>query len=126
MKTRVDREWFKNGKIKSECNFKIGFSIPCTPFFKLTFNVWEDGTETHWYESAQKKEEINYKNGKENGLNTGWYENGRKEWEGNWNNGEEDGTETHWYESGQKKEETIFKSGKKISSKEWNEDGSSR
>ena len=45
---------------------------------------------------------------------------------GNWNNGEEDGTETHWYESGQKKEETIFKSGKKISSKEWNEDGSSR
>ena len=78
MKTRVDREWFKNGKIKSERNFKIGFSIPCTPFFKLTFNVREDGTETHWYES------------------------------------------------GQKKEETIFKSGKKISSKEWNEDGSSR
>ena len=56
MKTRVDREWFKNGKIKSEYNFKIGFSIPCTPFFKLTFNVREDGTETHWYESGQKKE----------------------------------------------------------------------
>ena len=39
MKTRVDTEWFKNGKIKSEFNYKIGFSIPFTPFFKITFNV---------------------------------------------------------------------------------------
>ena len=65
MKTRVDREWFKNGKIKSEYNFKIGFSIPCTPFFKLTFNVREDGTETHWYENGEKREETVFKYGKE-------------------------------------------------------------
>ena len=65
MKTRVDRGWFKNGKIKSEYNFKIGFSIPCAPFFKLTFNVREDGTETHWYENGEKREETVFKYGKE-------------------------------------------------------------
>ena len=65
MKTRVDTEWFKNGKIKSEYKYKIGFSIPFTPFFKITFNVKEDGIETHWYENGQKKEETTYKFGKE-------------------------------------------------------------
>ena len=65
MKTRVDKEWFKNGKIKSEYNYKIGFSIPFTPFFRLTFNVKEDGIVTHWYENGQKKEETIYKFGKE-------------------------------------------------------------
>ena len=65
MKTRVDKEWFKNGKIKSEYNYKIGFSVPFTPFFKITFNVKEDGIETHWYESGQKKEETTYNSGKE-------------------------------------------------------------
>ena len=56
MKTRVDKEWFKNGKIKSEYNYKIGFSVPFTPFFKITFNVKEDGIETHWYQNGKKKE----------------------------------------------------------------------
>ena len=89
------------------------------------WNVCDDVLrETHWYENGQKKEEIKYKNGKEDGLNSGWYENGQKEWEGTWKDGEEDGIETHWYENGQKKEETTYKFGKEISSKEWNEDGS--
>ena len=70
MKTRVDKEWFKNGKIKSEYNYKVGFSIPFTPFFKITFNMKEDGIENHWYKNGQKKEEINYKDGREDGLNT--------------------------------------------------------
>ena len=65
MNARVDREWLKNGKIKSEYNFKIGFSISLTPFFKITFNVKEEGAETNWYESGQKKEEITFKSGKE-------------------------------------------------------------
>ena len=72
MKTRVDTEWFKNGKIKSEYKYKIGFSIPFTPLFKITFNVKEDGIETHWYE------------------------NGQKEWEGTWKDGEEDGTPSYY------------------------------
>ena len=99
-KTRVDTKWYSNGNKKSEYNYKVGFSIPFTPFFKITFNVKEEGIETHWYE------------------------NGQKEWEGTWKDGEEDGIETHWYENGQKEEETTYKFGKEISSKEWNEDGS--
>jgi len=52
-------------KIKSEYNYKIGFSIPFTPFFKITFNVKEDGLNTGWYENEQKKEETTFKCGKE-------------------------------------------------------------
>ena len=64
-KTRVDTKWYSNGNKKSEYNYKVGFSIPFTPFFKITFNVKEEGIETHWYENGQKKEEKIYKFGKE-------------------------------------------------------------
>ena len=100
MKSRVDTHWYSNGKKKSEYNYKVGFSIPFTPYFKITLNVKQERLETHWYESGQKQEEITYKDGKEDRLFTFWYENG------------------------QKKEETTFKCGKEISEKEWNEDGS--
>ena len=63
---------------------------------------------------------------KQEGLETHWYENGQKEAESNWKDGKADGLETICYENGQKREETIYKNGKEISSKEWNEDGSSK
>jgi antitoxin component YwqK of YwqJK toxin-antitoxin module len=100
MKTRVDKEWFKNGKIKSEYNYKIGFSVPFTPFFKITFNVKEDGIETHWYENGQKQLETNNRDGNLDGLSTMWYENG------------------------QKKVEVTFKEGKIVAEQKWHEDGS--
>ena len=124
MKNRVDTKWYGNGKKKSEHNYNVGFCISLTSFLKISFNVKENGLETHCYESRQKQEEITYKDGKEDGLNSGWYENGQKDWEGTYKDGEEDGLFTFWYENGQKKEETTFKCGKEISEKEWNEDGS--
>ena len=39
-------------------------------------------------------------------------------------NGTEDGVWTIWYENRQKKFEITFKDGEKVSSKEWNKDGS--
>ena len=100
MKSRVDTNWYDNGNKKSEYNYKVGFIIPFTPYFKITFNVKYEGLETHWYENGQKKAETTYKSGELNGLATDWYENGHKE------------------------EEAIYKLGKEISLKEWNEDGS--
>jgi antitoxin component YwqK of YwqJK toxin-antitoxin module len=35
-----------------------------------------------------------------------------------------DGLTTWWYENGQKEYEGTYKNGKKISEKEWDEDGS--
>ena len=100
MKNRVDTKWYGNGKKIFEHNYNVGFCISLTSFLKISFNVKENGLETHCYESRQKQEEITYKDG------------------------EEDGLFIFWYENGQKKEETTFKCGKEISEKEWNEDGS--
>ena len=99
---------------KSEYNYKVGFIIPFTPYFKNTFNVKYEGLETHWYENGQKKAETTYKSGELNGLATDWYENGQKEWEINYKDGEFDGLVTRWYENGHKEEEAIYKLGKEI------------
>ena len=54
MKTRIDTEWFKSGKIKSEYKYKLGFSVPFTPSFKITLNVKEDGQSEKLEESRIK------------------------------------------------------------------------
>ena len=56
--------------------------------------------DKEWYENGQKKSEVTFKDGKINGL------------------------VTYWYENGEKKSEGTYKNGRKISVKEWNEDGS--
>ena len=54
MKNRVDTKWYGNGQKKSEHNYNVGFCISLTSFLKISFNVKENGLETHWYESGQK------------------------------------------------------------------------
>jgi antitoxin component YwqK of YwqJK toxin-antitoxin module len=66
-----------------------------------------------WFENGQRKEELNYKNGKKDGVNTQWYENGKKKSEGTWKDGKEDGLVTNWYENGQKSVEFTFKDGER-------------
>ena len=78
MKSRVDTNWYSDGKKKSEYNYKVGFSIPFTPYFKITFYVKQEGLETYWHENGQKESEITYKHGEPEGLETQWYENGQK------------------------------------------------
>ena len=40
--------------------------------------IRKNPTQVNSLANGQKKEEINYTNGKEDGLSTEWYENGRK------------------------------------------------
>ena len=123
--------YFKNGQKKVETPYKDGK---------------RHGFETWWYENGQKEEEVTYRNGEKDGLGTQWYENGqkkietpfgkldglvteyyengKKKVEGTFKDGEIDGLVTEWWENGQKKSEVTYKDKKKISSKEWNEDGS--
>jgi len=73
---------------------------------------------------GQKKYEGTFKNDLKDGKWTEWRINGQKSYEGTYKDGELDGLETRWYNNGQKKYEWNFKVGKRISFKEWNEDGS--
>ena len=130
--------WYINGQRRFEGNYRHGEY---------------DGLHTVWYEDGQKKWELNYDNGKEEGLVTFWGKNDEKEYKGKFyirdnapsslngnffsfddgqlihsrfKNGTADGVWTEWYENRQKKFEITFKDGEKVSSKEWNEDGSVR
>ena len=84
----------------------------------------KDGLLIRWYKNGQKFREGTWKDGKEDGLWTRWYDNGKKRFEGTYKDEERDGLWTLWYDNGQKQSEKTFKDGKRISIKEWNEDGS--
>ena len=87
-------------------------------------NGRKDGLWVIYNQNGKKKYERTYKDGKLDGLWTNWYDNGQKRSETTFKNGKEEGLVTWWYENGQKWSETTYKNGKKISSKQWNEDGS--
>ena len=67
------------------------------------------------YDSGQKANEGNFKDGEKDGKWTWWYENGQKESEGNWKDGKEEGKWTEWYQNGQIKSEKNYK--------DWERDG---
>ena len=62
--TEVKREYWDNGKLKSETHYKNGKS---------------EGLATTYYKSGEKKDEVHFKNGKPEGLVTTYYESGEKE-----------------------------------------------
>ena len=84
---------------------------------------------TRWCEkkflsSADKNEEITFKDGKFDGLYTSWYDDGKKSSEGTYKDMKENGLWDSWYENGQKKYEKTYRDGELISEEQWNEDGS--
>ncbi len=68
--------------------------------------------KTYYYNSGQKEQEVNYKDGKKHGLETGWHKNGQKSSETNYNDGKEHGLLTWWHKNGQKWKEANYKDGK--------------
>ena len=146
----VHTGWYENGQKCSETIFKNGYGVSSkhwnrdgslkdgvhTFYFednknKMIEYSYKDGkphgTHTHWYdENGQKYSEKNYKDGKPHGTHSEWYKNGQKWSEETYLDGKPSGTHVSWFENGQKKSEEIYKDGNKISSKEWNEDGSVR
>ena len=51
------------------------------------------------------------------------YDDGKKKEEGNFKDGKQDGKATIWHENGQKSDEVTYKDGELISEKCWDEDG---
>ena len=68
-----------------------------------------------WYPNGQKKEEVNYIDGKEDGKYTQWYENGTKWIEQYYKDGKKDGNSILWFKNGQKRKESNYIDGKKTS-----------
>ena len=65
-----------------------------------------------WYPNGQKKEEVNYIDGKEDGKYTQWYENGTKWIEQYYKDGKKDGNSILWFKNGQKRKESNYIDGK--------------
>ena len=67
--TGIVREWYENGQLRFEYNFKDG--------------EW-DGLQREWYKNGQLRFEYPYKDGEWDGLQRAWKENGQLLYE--WNN----------------------------------------
>ncbi len=70
--TGAARDWYKNGQLRCEYNFKNGKA---------------KGIFRDWYENGQPMYEYNYKNGKKEGISRDWYSDGQLEYERNYKNG---------------------------------------
>ncbi len=53
-------------------------------------------------------------NGEQEGLETVWNKSGEKKSESHWENGKQEGLETTWYGSGEKKSEGYYVNGVKL------------
>ena len=134
-----------DGVNSEELEYREGFYYLLdsdTPYTGNSFTLWKngqkrdevnykdgkpDGLTTGWYENGQKKIEANMKDGKPDGLTFGWHENGKKMQEVKWNEGKAEGSATWWYESGQKKLSGTFKEGKRHGLWTWwDEEGQKR
>jgi antitoxin component YwqK of YwqJK toxin-antitoxin module len=118
----VKKEFYDNGKLKSETHYKNGEKDGLDTWWHESGNKnnethykndKEEGLSTCWYDTGNKNNETHYKNGERDGLSTYWYYSGNKQSEVPYKNGGKDGLSTYWYESGEKKQETPYKNGKK-------------
>ena len=106
----VKREYWDNGKLKSESHFK---------------NKKREGLTTLWWRSGGRASESHFKNGIINGVSILWHENGVKEAEFPVKNGKQEGLETRWHKkTGKKRQEILYVNDKKNGvEKEWYENG---
>ena len=93
--------------------------------FLISFGFSQHITHTETYESGNIKSITYHKKIRDSIVKVkveGYYYTGQKKIETTF--GKPDGLVTEWWENGQKKSEVTYKDEKRISSKEWNEDGS--
>ena len=104
----VWREWYKNGQLQLEAQYKNGES---------------EGLYRYWHENGQLNAEYQNKNGKPEGLYRHWHKNGQLSQEGQYKNGEKQGIYRSWNENGQLTQEGQYKNGEKQGLWVWEENG---
>ena len=82
-----------------------------------------DGLRQAWHKNGQKSAEANFKDNKAYGLSVRWHENGQKKHEVNYKDGRYDGLRVGWHSNGNKFREENWKDGELISEKWWNNRG---
>jgi antitoxin component YwqK of YwqJK toxin-antitoxin module len=92
------REYYANGKVKSEQSFKDG---------KL------DGSFKVYFDSGRLRKEGAYKNGKREGPFKTYHENGQLVLEESYKNGKLDGSFKTYYGNGQLRSDSFYKDGKR-------------
>ena len=70
------------------------------------------GIVKSYYYNGNLREEVNFKNGKQEGLSKAYYKNGNLKAEGNFKDGKLEGLSKFYYDNGNLKEEVNFKDGK--------------
>ena len=96
-------EYYVNGRIKGEGNFKDGLA---------------EGLRTAYLPDGNTRYIRSYMNGLENGEFKQFFPNGRIEQEGSFKDAKEDGIWKLCYSTGQLKKQVEFKNGKELTSKE--------
>ena len=71
----------------------------------------------------QKRQQINYKDGKIDGLWVFWHKNGQKLYEVNYKDGKKVGLQAGWHANGQKEMEGNYKDGKVMTLVAWKING---
>ncbi|MBT3506465.1 MAG: hypothetical protein HN473_00975, partial [Methylococcales bacterium] len=112
-------EWGADGNVSRTSTYHDDELIHSVNFV----NRQEHGKESFWYNSGEKKAEVNYNNGIKDGIATYWLKNGlfnkielygkgKKYTETNYHKGKKSGLQTVWFSNGKKKKETHYKNGK--------------
>lgn len=96
-------EFYINGRLKGEGNFKDGLA---------------EGLRTAYYPDGKTRFIRNYVNGLENGEFKQFFTNGKIEQEGTFKDAKEEGIWKLWYSTGQLKKQVEFKNGKELTTKE--------
>ena len=90
------KEWYSNGKIFKDQNFKNGVPHGSFKTYFKNGNIWQD---------------YNFKNGEQHGVNNEYYENGGKNIISNFKDGKLHGLREQYYISGNLETRTTYENG---------------
>jgi len=88
-------------KDKYGCDITIEFPI-LSPTYAIVRRYWKNGN---------KRQEEEYRNGKQHGKDTGWYMGGNKMWEFEYKNNKLHGKVLAWYKNGKIDIKRVYKNG---------------
>lgn len=84
---------------------------------------YKHGKLTEWYETGQKKHEVDFKFGSKEGKLSVWYKNGAKQSKANLVGGKLNGVAKTYYQNGGLMYKDTFKNGEKINRKAYDKEG---
>ena len=127
----IVKEYFENGWLSYEGNYKDGKEVGVHKYYYDEFKVgdlaseriFNDGqlvSEKVYYDDNQLWTEGSFKDGKQDGIHKGWYyKSGILEYEQVWKDGEEHGVWKNWNKNDKLIKERNYENGVKTSEKSY-------